>query len=584
MNRDNKFLKRQYLINLFPVIFSVLGGTINALIDSIFVSIFLGEDGLAAVNVCMPIYLVICTFGSLIAAGASVMSSQATGEDNMERAAQCYHTAFRLEVILGVVFTAAGCLLCSPISAMLSQNGSLEHYVYIYSFITMTGILPIILSYLPMYYLQMEGKMKHITVTMVLLIFLDTLLDWVLMYIFNMGIYGAALASLFSVLVACIYSFIAMETGYSNYHLKLIKFKVCDIAQIMRYGSPSALGNFIDAAKLLALNALFLHLGGASVVAVWAVINSLSELAISITSGIPQAAAPMVGAYYTARENSGLSILMKLQIKYGMLLAAAFGIILTAMYNPLEMIFSVSERLLIPLACLAVYVLFDLITSVFITFFQSTGKVLLSNVLVVLRKFIFPLGTATVILFVGGYTWLFLPIGSILTVFVGMLVVTAVWYFKRNSEHPLSKILLLDDYLEREKKVIDFSIKPYDENICHASEQIVDFCVQNKMSIRQTMKLELAIEELLTVIVRNNKGIRSVDLRAFALEDIMGLRIRCAGHRYNPFEPNPDSDEDDMMGITIMSKLAKDVSFTYSLGINVINIAFDYNVNVPAAK
>ena len=137
MNRDNKFLKVQYLKNLFPIIFSVLGGTINALIDSVFVSLFLGEEGLAAVNVCMPIYLVICTFGSLIAAGASVMSSQATGKDDMKRAVWCYRVAFMMNIILGAVFTAAGILLCDPISGLLSQNGSLKDYVYIYSFITM---------------------------------------------------------------------------------------------------------------------------------------------------------------------------------------------------------------------------------------------------------------------------------------------------------------------------------------------------------------------------------------------------------------------------------------------------------------
>ena len=580
MNRDNKFLKVQYLKNLFPIIFSVLGGTINALIDSVFVSLFLGEEGLAAVNVCMPIYLVICTFGSLIAAGASVMSSQATGKDDMKRAVWCYRVAFMMNIILGAVFTAAGILLCDPISGLLSQNGSLKDYVYIYSFITMIGILPTMLSYLPMYYLQMEGKMKHITVSMIMMITLDTMLDWVLMYIFDMGIYGAAFASLFSCLITCIYSYIAMETGYSNYHLKPVSLKLSDIKEIIRYGSPSALGNFTDAAKLLLLNALFLKLGGASVVAVWAVINSLSELAVSITSGVPQAAAPMVAAYYTARENSGLRILMKLQIKYGLTIAAIFGIILTAMHLPLEMVFSVSERLFLPLVCLSVYILFDLISSVFISFFQTTDRVLLSNILVVFRRFLFPVGTAALVLFFGRYTWLFLPIGSILTILAGMICTAIVWRSESKVKRYLSKLLLLDDYLEREKKVIDFSIVPENEIICNASEQIIDFCSENKMNSRQTMKLQLAIEELLTIIARKNTGVESIDLRAFALDDVIGLRIRCAGHRYNPFENQADIDDDEMLGIAILIRLSKNVSFTYSLGINVINIAFENNTNV----
>ena len=45
MNYDDSFLRRQYLINLFPIMFSILGGTINALIDSVFISLVLGKDG-----------------------------------------------------------------------------------------------------------------------------------------------------------------------------------------------------------------------------------------------------------------------------------------------------------------------------------------------------------------------------------------------------------------------------------------------------------------------------------------------------------------------------------------------------------
>ncbi|MBQ2346945.1 MAG: hypothetical protein II388_01035, partial [Clostridia bacterium] len=118
------------------------------------------------------------------------------------------------------------------------------------------------------------------------------------------------------------------------------------------------------------------------------------------------------------------------------------------------------------------------------------------------------------------------------------------------------------------------------EIICNASEQIIDFCSENKMNSRQTMKLQLAIEELLTIIARKNTGMESIDLRAFALDDVIGLRIRCAGHRYNPFENQADIDDDEMLGIAILIRLSKNVSFTYSLGINVINIAFENNTNV----
>lgn len=79
MELDNRFLTKEYLKNLFPMIFSVLGGTINALIDSVFISARLGELALAAVNMSMPVYLVVCTLGTLVVGGTSIISSREAG-------------------------------------------------------------------------------------------------------------------------------------------------------------------------------------------------------------------------------------------------------------------------------------------------------------------------------------------------------------------------------------------------------------------------------------------------------------------------------------------------------------------------
>ena len=119
MSRDDHFLRTEYLKNLFPVMFSVLGGTVNALIDSVFVSMRLGADELAAVNMSMPVYLIICTFGALMAGGASVMSARAAGQEKMEEAASHYHAALTVCTVFGVLFTIAGCILCRPAARLL---------------------------------------------------------------------------------------------------------------------------------------------------------------------------------------------------------------------------------------------------------------------------------------------------------------------------------------------------------------------------------------------------------------------------------------------------------------------------------
>ena len=573
MNRDDRFLRREYLKNLFPIMFSVLGGTINALIDSAFVSQRVGSDGLAAVNMSMPVYLVVCTFGSLIAGGASVMSAQAVGGKKTKDSRKYYHTALLLCMVVGVLLMVAGILFCEPIAQMLAQKSTLSDYVYIYCLVTLWGAIPSVLVYIPLYYLQLDGKHREITIMMIIMIGADVVLDYILLYVINLGIKGAALASVISTLVSCIYGFVMLERGYSNFHFQWKYLSLKGTKDVIRFGSPVALGNFVDAVKLLILNAIILLDGGTAAAAVWAVLNSLSEFALSITSGVPQAAAPMAGAYYTARENSGLRILVRLQVQAGIILSLLYSGFLLLLHRPLEELFVISDNLLLPLACLGIFCVLDTLCSIWSVFFNSTGRIAISNLLIFFRKLVFPVGAALFLTNKGGCIWFFLPLGGLLTLVAGIVITGIVFMENRKGKHPLSGVLLLDDYLERNQKILDFSIVPDVEHICEASEQIKDFCAANNMDRKQTMRLGLAIEELMTVLVQKHDNLESVDLRAFALDGCTGIRIRCAGKRYNPFED--EQDEDFMMGVVMLKKMAEAVYYTYSLGMNIMNILFE---------
>ena len=576
MNRDNRFLRKEYIKNLFPLMFSVLGGTINALIDTALVSRRLGDDGLAAVNMTMPLYLILCTFGALLSGGASTLSAQEAGEDRMEQARDVYHSALLLSAAAGILITVAGTILIRPVAALLAQNGDLTGYVYQYGIVTMLGSLPYILVYMPLRYLHLDGKLRAISVTMIMMIVVDFTLDLLLMYVFDLGLYGASIASVVSTTAACAFGFAMLERGYSNYHFSFRKLRFQRTLEILRLGSTAAVGNFVDAAKLLLLNSIILKAGGTAGAAVWAVLNSLAEFGMTITTGVPKAASPMISAYFTSKENSGIRILMRLQKETGLVLAGLYAVLLVVLHGVIETVFSVENSMILPLLCLGVYGMLDLLCSIWITFFTSAGRVLLSNTLMSLRRLVLPVAFAGGLYLSEMYLWAFLPLSALMTLMLGFIL-TGIIRQRSECRYPLSRILLLDDSLEIEHKVIDFSIVPETENICNASDQIKDFCTSNAMNSRQTMRLGLAIEELLTVIAKRNTDCQSVDLRAYALESVTGIRIRYAGKRYDPF--SDEEDADFLLGINMIQKLAEVVVYNYSMGMNIINILFEKKEN-----
>ena len=573
LKQDNKLLKREYLRALFPVMFSVLGATINALIDSVFVSQRLGENALAAVNLSMPVYLILCTFGALISGGASVCSARAAGKENMKAAQDYYQAAFLLSAVVSIVFTVLGIVFCRQIAGMLSGNGELLEQVFSYCLVTFMGASASVFLYLPLSYLQLEGKNKNISIAVAIMIAADVALDVLFLFVLDFGLYGASAASVISALAATVYGFLALSRGDTNYRIGIVKPDSEWLWNIVRYGSPAALGNLFDAVKLLFLNAIILLAAGEKGAAIWAVLNTLSELSLMIVSGVPRTAAPMISSYYTAKENGGIRILTALEVRIGLMFSGAFALLMTVLHKPIELLFGVSSDMLLPIICLGTSVILSTLCGIWEKHFNAIGMIAEANVATGARACVMPITIAVILTVSGSELWLFLPLSAVASAVVIAAMVIAAALKSRKTKKPLSMALLLDDKLEREHKILDFSIAANMDEVCAAAEKITDFCAENNMSMKLTMKLGLAIEELLNVIIQKTPGIVSIDLRAFALMGSTGLRIRCAGQSYDPFADD-DSDDDFLMGINMIRKMSDTTTHIYTLGMNIITIIF----------
>lgn len=573
MKRNDIIIKKEYMRNLFPMIFSVLGGTINTFIDSVFVSRIVGDKGLAAVSMCLPIYLVMCVIGALIGGGASVSSSHYMGKEQTKHANDVYDTAWTMIVVAGIAFTLIGGALSIPIAKVLSQGGELYEYVLPYTFYTMMAALPNMLVYMVINYLQLEGKTKQINIHMAVMVVLDILFDFVLMVPLGLGMRGAALASLISCGVAVVYGLISLERGFSNYHLHFIALKKDNLLEIVKKGLPIAMGNGCDTIKVLIVNALLLAIFGHRTITVLAILNAMTELSICITTGVTAAAGPMIGVFYSARENDNIRGLIKMQLQTGLVLTAVFAFILTAFNNVIANIYKCDINLFIPLLCLSLSCIFDIFASTYCNYINKTERLLFANILTCVRRLFSTILVLGVLLLIGiseELVWIYLPVSVLLTNVFIVVVARIVHKHTRKNQGYISRLLLLDDSLTILNKVLDFSIVPTEENICEAASQISEFCEENDMSPKTTMQIGMAIEEILMVIAAKNDKLDSVDLRIYALAGNTGLRIRCGGIRYNPFEA--DEDDDFLMGVNIMKKISDVVLYRYVLGLNNITI------------
>ncbi len=575
--RRTSLLKKEYVKNLVPVSLSVLGGTVNVLIDNVFISRKHGAAALAAVNMSIPVYLFMCFIGALVAGGGCVRAADALGHDDTKQAEKIFRTVIFYSVCAGIILTASGLLLADPVSGILGQGRSISGMICEYISALLPFTAAFIALYIPTFFLQLEGKSTHITIMSLIMIALDALLDWVLMYVLSIGLKGAALASGISTLLAAVYGIAVLGHGSSVFSLRsfkaAIKPEMKETRLIIKSGSAIALGNLLDLVRLLILNSLIFRIGGENAAAVWAVMNTFFEISLMITSGFPQAGAPMIGVFSGAMENTGIRILNRIECQTGLIASAVFSALLLLFADRLAVFFIVEADLRGPFICLGLTVPLQLIASVWSSVLNNCGRSLFAGLLVIMSRFLLPVATALLLTLAGAYIWLFLPVAALLVLAVGLLVSWLYSRRTRNTPHELSSVLLLDDYLEREHKVLDFSIHGNGEDICNASEQLSGFCLENDMNPKMTIRLQLSIEELLTVIRHKNPKAKSIDLRAFALPETTGIRVRCAGSEYDPFQ-DEDIDDEAMMGIRMLQNMADKITYNHALGLNNISIFF----------
>ena len=150
--KDN-LLQKIYIKAIFPNMIAILGGTINVFVDGILIGQKMGDVGIAAVNQSLAVYLILCTIGSLFAAGASAESAYALGQRDEQKAKEYFGIAVETAFVISVVFCFVG-ILSSPMLAGILGSETTKDFIETYIRITFLGGVFKVRLYIPYYYMR----------------------------------------------------------------------------------------------------------------------------------------------------------------------------------------------------------------------------------------------------------------------------------------------------------------------------------------------------------------------------------------------------------------------------------------------
>lgn len=567
--QNEEFLQKTYRAALLPGMLSILSGCINIIADGILVGQKIGAGGLAAINLCVPVYLALCIAGSFLVSGAAICCSREIGANHMDRAALYYRYAVTLCLVVSFFVTGAGLLLTDKVAAFLCREEDILPMVREYTLVTLAGALPKIILYVPFWFLRLDGKNRSVAVMMTVMGAGNVVLDVVFLYGLQMGVFGAALASVIATAAACVIGFVSLSRG--NFHFlpgpAFPGKKEC--GEIAVAGSPAAMNNLVQTLRLLCVNGLLQRYGGSMMVAEFSVINGISAFAEAVTVGVPQAGTAMLGVYHGERDNESIRILLKLELNKGILYSLVFGTGIVLGADLIAAAYGLDQPMRFPLLCLAVSLIPSLWNNMLSAYYSVSDRAGLSNLIIILKVFVFAVLGLLVLLVSGITPWLFLTVGEVLTIYIWYLI-TGMLHGRDTMK---SRYLLMDQTLEKTGRVINFSMVSDTEKICEASEKITAFCQENGMQAKQVMRVSLALEEMLTLVTNVNDPQQILfDIRVFAVPGEIGIRIRYNGKKYNPLESGEETDDEIYMGMRMLQKLVERVDYQNTFGMNTLLI------------
>jgi len=326
---------KKALINLsIPLVISLLISSLYNVIDAIWVS-GLGADALAGVGFVTPIFMILIGFGNGLGAGSAFAISKYIGENNKQKADNGSIHAILIMVITSIIITAILLLFLKDILIFMGASQTLN-YAMDYGQIIIFGSIFVILSNALYGIFRGEGDSKRPMYAMIASAVLNMVLDPIFIYTLNLGVKGAAIATLISaffVILIQFYWFYIKKDTYLKPYLSNFNFKKEISFDIIKVGFPASLQLLNNAFFAAVFSALLAFISSTDSVAVYSTGWRIVTIGTTPILAIGTALISVIAANYGARNYKNIQIAHRYAMKISMIFAV-FVMIFTIAFAP----------------------------------------------------------------------------------------------------------------------------------------------------------------------------------------------------------------------------------------------------------
>lgn len=295
-----------------PTVIMLVFMSLYQMVDGAFVSKFVGEDALSALNIVYPVPSIIIAFSIMLSTGGSAIIAKNMGEGKLKIAKENFSFIILVGFILGISFLVLGVLFIDPLLHILGAIPSLYSYCYQYLMILILSAPLAVFQMLFQNFFVTAGK-PHIGLTMTIIGGVSNIvLDYVFIVVFHMGVSGAALATSIGYSIPAVFGlayFLLNRRGTLYLVKPVFRGKVLFYSCIN--GSSEMVNNLAVAITTFLFNILMLNYAGESGVAAITIVLYAQFLMTSVFMGFSSGIAPVISYNYGSQNTSQLQKVFK---------------------------------------------------------------------------------------------------------------------------------------------------------------------------------------------------------------------------------------------------------------------------------
>ncbi|WP_178412753.1 MATE family efflux transporter [Peptostreptococcaceae bacterium] len=390
---DKKRINRQFMHYVIPSMIAMLFSGFYSIVDGLFVGNSIGNVGLAAINLVYPIQVVLNATATGVGIGGSVLVSIYRGEGkdrDMEHSAmQTIILLLIFGAILPVFFLGTKGIILNFLGAEGAIYKGADDYI---TTILIGGMLPVLGNGLnPI--VRNQGKPIIATQNMVAGLVTNIVLDYVFIYKMNLGMFGAALATITAQgVVATMNVIYVIKLNHKNFKLDYILPNIAKIKKIMKIAISPFGQTIVPSIIIILTNWKCIEYGGDGAVAIYSVISYVLACAQLLIQGIGDGVQPLFSYYFGANKERELHYVYN-KAFFLCSVFSVFLMVLTMVFSvQLAKYFNISPELMnetaLALKTTAFAYAFFGVTRVTSAYFYATNHTKFSNLLIYIEPIV----------------------------------------------------------------------------------------------------------------------------------------------------------------------------------------------------